>query len=269
MASRLAQQVALMTGGSADGGLGEAIARRFAAEGARVVCADVNREGAERLARDLGGIAIAADVTQEDQVKALFAACAERAGRLDVLVNNAGIVPGWSTSETLDFAQWDRTFAVNVRGVMLCTKYAVPLLKRQGGAIVNRSSIVGLVADPNQHAYSASKWAVRGITESCARELAQFDIRVNSICPGPVATRALLGRSAARAKAAGRTPEAQLEDEFLTRTWLGRMVAPEDIGEAAFYLATAPAITGIHHPVTYGQVDATMREPPRPARKRG
>ena len=185
MTKELDGKVAIVTGGGS--GIGAAIARRFARAGCRVVVADRDAEPAAVVAEEIGGEAIPTDVTNEAEIEALMAACEERCGGLDAIVNNAGIVPPLQrTTEEVDADLWDEIFAVNVRGVILCIKHAVSLLKRSRGSIINMSSVTGWRADPKQIGYSASKHAVIGITEACAQDLGRYGIRVNAICPRPV-----------------------------------------------------------------------------------
>ncbi len=237
MTKELDGKVAIVTGGAA--GIGAAIARRFARAGCRVVVADRDAAACAVVAAEIGGEAIPTDVTDEAEIEALMAACEDRCGRLDAIVNNAGIVPPLQrTTEEVDADLWDEVFAINVRGVILCTKHAVPLLKRSRGSVINMSSVTGWRADPKQIGYSASKHAVIGITEACAQDLGRYGIRVNAICPGPVATEALLSRIAGRVAGTGRTVEQSLAEDFAPVIALGRVITPEDVAEGALYLAS-------------------------------
>jgi NAD(P)-dependent dehydrogenase (short-subunit alcohol dehydrogenase family) len=253
MAGQLDGKVAVVTGGGA--GIGEAICRGFADEGCRVVVADREADWAAKVAQDIAGLAVTADVTSETEVKAIFQACDQAFGRLDVLVNNAGVVPSQVTAEDMDMAEWDQVIAINVRGVILCTKHGIPLLKRDGGAIVNMSSRVGYHGTPKQSHYAASKFAVRGITESVAHEVGPLGIRVNSLCPGTVETEKLHERVANRARTSGRTVEEIMETTFIKPAALGRTIAPDEICQAAIFLATdaSSAITGTHLKIDAGR----------------
>jgi NAD(P)-dependent dehydrogenase (short-subunit alcohol dehydrogenase family) len=184
MSALLAGRVAAVTGGAR--GLGAAIATRFRAEGAQIVTLD------------LTGGDEPCDVTEEDQVAAAFARIGARHGRVDVLVANAGLVPPWRELTALDMAEWDRVFAVNVRGVALCLKHAAPLMPR-GGAVVAMGSIMSERGAARQALYNATKHAVLGIVRTAALELGPRGIRVNALGPGPIATEALRSRIAARA----------------------------------------------------------------------
>lgn len=185
-----AERVAIVTG-SAYGGLGHAIARQLASEGALVVIADVDAEKAEMTLEDLVASgyrakSIRVDVTVEDDVRQMVALTRETFGSLDILVNNAGIISRRSIEEcTLE--EWQATFAVNVHGVFLCTKYSAAEMRRGGGgAIVNIGSSAGLVAAPNRPAYSATKGAIVALTRQLAVDLAPWRIRVNSVAPSSI-----------------------------------------------------------------------------------
>jgi 3-oxoacyl-[acyl-carrier protein] reductase len=233
MTDLLAGRMALVTG--AGNGIGAAIARGFAEAGAKVVVADRDRAGAERVAGEIGGRAMALDVSDEGAVAAAFASL----DRLDVLVNNAGVVPPQRRVEEIDAAEWDRVFAVNVRGTMLCSRAAVPPMRAAGGgSIVNISSITGWAPDPKLASYSASKAAVIAMTDSMAQDLGPYRIRVNAICPAAVGSAALLGRVEGRARARGETVEASLARDFHSKVALERLIAPEDVANTALYLAS-------------------------------
>jgi 3alpha(or 20beta)-hydroxysteroid dehydrogenase len=181
-------KIALITGGAR--GQGEAEGRLFAAEGATVVLADVRDDIGAIVAKDLGGEAQYhhLDVTDPDAWEAVVADVVARHGRIDVLVNNAGIfqVSGLTTTELAD---WDRIMSVNATGVFLGMRAVTPtMMEQRAGSIVNISSIAGMRGSAMSFAYSASKWAVRGMTKCAAQELAPFGIRVNSVHPGIIDT---------------------------------------------------------------------------------
>lgn len=231
MSALLAGRIAAVTGGAR--GLGAAIARRFRAEGATVTTLD------------LTGADITCDVAEEAQAEAAFAELAARHGRLDVLVANAGVVPPWRELTALDMAEWDRVFAVNVRGVALCLKHGVPLMPT-GGAIVAMGSIMSERGAPQQALYNATKHAVLGLVRVAAQELGPRGIRVNALGPGPIATEALRSRVATRAAVGlGPSPDAALA-AYDAETPLGRIATEEEVAKAALFLASdlSSAITG-------------------------
>lgn len=239
MTGLLDGRVAAITGGAR--GLGAAICDEFRAAGAIAVALDI--AGAEPC-----------DVTDEPSVTAALARVAAAHGRLDIVVCNAGVVPPWRGVEALDLDEWDRVFAVNVRGVAATMKAAVPHLKAQGGAIVAMSSIMGYRAHGGQAAYVASKHAVLGLVRAAALDLGRHGIRVNAIGPGSVATGALLGRMAARADAGIAPPVPQALEAAAMEPALGRMVTERDVARTALYLASelASGVTGQIVPVEGG-----------------
>ena len=185
---RLQGKVAVITGGAR--GLGEAIARRMVDEGASVAILDRDPHG-EQVAKDIGESAVfrTCDVTQEADVAGALDAVADQLGRIDVLVNNAGIAGVNKPTHEITEAEWDAVQAVNVKGVFFCTKHVIPHLKRAGGgSIVNLSSIYGLVGAPDVPPYHASKGAVTLMTRTDALLYANDRIRVNSVHPGYVWT---------------------------------------------------------------------------------
>jgi NAD(P)-dependent dehydrogenase (short-subunit alcohol dehydrogenase family) len=195
MAGRLAGKVAVITGGG--NGIGRATTLRFLDEGARVVAADVNEQsGGETigLAEQAGHgdrvRFVRADVTREDDVKAMIALAVSDFGRLDCVFNNAGVAGAFGPITHLDVDDWDYTFAVLVRGVFLGMKHAAAAMRQhgEGGAMINTASIAGLSGGDAPQAYSAAKAAVINLTRAVAVELAADRIRVNAICPGAINT---------------------------------------------------------------------------------
>jgi NAD(P)-dependent dehydrogenase (short-subunit alcohol dehydrogenase family) len=232
---RLAGKVAVITG--AGSGMGRVAAQLFAAEGASVVVAEFAAPGGEetvRLVSDAGGTAsfVRADVSREEDARAMVEAAVDRYGRIDVLYNNAGIMPEADHSVVdTDVDVWDQVIAVNLRGVFLGCKYAIPQMVEQGsGSIINVSSFVALLGcSVPQDAYTASKGAVLSLTRSLAVQFGPNGVRANAICPGPIETPLLM--------------DWLLKDEAakqlrLARNPTGRFGKPEEIVNAAIYLAS-------------------------------
>ncbi len=227
---RLDGKVAIVTGAAS--GMGAEEARLFAAEGARVVIADVSDAAGEALAKEIGAAAVFAhlDVAQEAEWQRLVADTARRFGRLDVLVNNAGTVHA-APLEQMSLAQWNRVIAVNQTGVFLGIKHAVaPMEAAGGGSIVNISSIDGMVGMNSVIGYVASKFAVRGMTKAAALELAGRGIRVNSIHPGYIDT--------PMANPVEEPRPTTLERYAARRVPLGRMARPREVANLALFLAS-------------------------------
>lgn len=240
--NRLEGKAAIVTGAGA--GNGRAIAIAFAAEGAHVVVGDVDEAAAQRTAAAIGEAALAlrADVAQDADCRALVNAAVERFGRLDILVNNAGI---WRTGSvvTTSEADWDALMAVNVKGVFLCSKHAVPhIAAAGGGSIIHLASLAGITATAGAVLYTASKHAVVGITRAMALDHARDGIRVNAICPGLIET-ALAQSIYAMA---GEGQEAAMRERYRRATPLGRIGQPEDVAKIAVHLASDDAawVTG-------------------------
>src|SRR3989304_498648 len=193
---RLKDKVALVTGAAS--GIGRATAAVFGQEGAKVMCADLDGEGAERMARqiaDSGGEAasVRADVSVAAEVEGMVRATVERWGRLDVLLNNAGIIFLLPLTQVPE-DEWDRLMNINVKGVYLGCKYAIPQMVSQGnGVIVNTASIAGLLGFATYDTYGASKGAVVQLTKALAVEFARMNVRVNCVCPGVIDTAMLDG----------------------------------------------------------------------------
>jgi hypothetical protein len=244
MGRRLTGKVAVVTGGGS--GIGRVIAGLFVKEGAAaVVITGRDAVRLEEAAKNDGCHAIAMDMRQEAEVAALFDQIDSRFGGLDILVNNAGITGPVANAEAMDMAAWDDTMAVNVRGVILGIKYAVPLMRRRGGgSIINMSSLMGLRGTPMRSAYTASKFAVLGITDAVAQEVGVDNIRVNALCPGAVNGELMQRVIAARSAAEKRPEEEVIRLHYTDKAALRRWVEPEEVAEAALFLATAGSITG-------------------------
>jgi NAD(P)-dependent dehydrogenase (short-subunit alcohol dehydrogenase family) len=237
MTAILSGQRALITAGAA--GIGLAIATAFHDAGAQVVVCDVDEAALARARRAFPEWAVmSCDVSQRHQVDAMFDVVAERYGDgLDILVNNAGIAGPTGGIETIDPDDWDRTIAVNLGGMFLVTRRAVPLLRAAGGgAIINLSSAAGKLGFPLRSPYSASKFGIIGLTETLAMELGPDQIRVNAILPGVVAGDRQDRVLEAKALASGISLDEQRR-RAVARVSMRTMVDAEDIAQAALYLA--------------------------------
>ncbi len=245
---RLQDKVAVVTGAAS--GFGEGIARRFAAEGAKVVLADLNDPAGEAVAAEISASGAApegaatyvhADVTDLAQVKAMIDTAVERFGRLDILVNNAGTSHLRKSMIEVSEEDFDRTYAVNVKSIYLAAIAVVPLFRNQGsGCIVNVSSTAAISPRAGLTWYNGSKGAVNTITKSMAVELAPDKIRVNAICP-------VAGDTPLLATFMGKPDTPENRAPFLATIPLGRLSTPEDIANAALYLASdeASLLTGV------------------------
>jgi len=251
----LKDKIAIVTGAAS--GIGKATAIAFAREGAKVTCVDINVDGAEATARtiaDTGGEAasLRADVSAEDDVKAMIADTVARWGRLDVLYNNAGIGTGNPVTQ-VSIEEWDRIIDINLRGVFLGTKHAIPaMLQSGGGAIVNTASDAGLIGTPMLSAYCASKGGVVLFTKATAAEWGRMGIRVNCVCPGVIRT-PILDPMLAMAKTMGASEE-QVWARMGKAHPIGRVGKPEEVAEAVTWLASdrASFVTGVALPVDGG-----------------
>jgi meso-butanediol dehydrogenase / (S,S)-butanediol dehydrogenase / diacetyl reductase len=248
----LEDRVALITG--AGSGIGLGIARVLAARGARVALTDLDAERVHEAAADLDGRALAHDVTSWEQSRGVVEAVLAEHGRIDILVNNAGVSKSIPFHE-LDEAEWDRVHDVNVKGVFLTTRAVVPhMMQRRSGSIVSISSMVGKEAIPLFVHYSASKFAVIGLTQGLAKEMAPYGVRVNAVCPGVVRTPLWEPLLEQLSHNKGITREEAWE-EFVADIPLHRPQEVEDIGEAVAFLASdlAKNMTGQGINVTGGQ----------------
>ena len=243
--ARLDGKLAVITGGGS--GIGEATAHVFAQAGATVVVAGRRLEPLEKVAKDVGGHAIACDVSDQDDVRAMFAKAKAITGRVDVLLNNAGGPGPIAPVAEVDMNDWITCMNINLVGAMYCLQEAAKIMTAQGsGSIINMSSLMGIQGYPMRSAYVASKFALIGITETMARELGPTGVRVNALMPGAVSGENMDRILARRAQAEGR-PASEIERENYTDVAaLKRWVAPEEVGRAALYYASdlSSAITG-------------------------
>jgi meso-butanediol dehydrogenase/(S,S)-butanediol dehydrogenase/diacetyl reductase len=244
VAQDLAGRVAVVTGGAK--GIGRGIVEALATRGATVVVADLDSDEGGRVADELSRSgdhrveAIAVDVTDAASVNALVRSVIDELGQLDILVNNAGVSRSVPFVD-IDEAEWDRVFDVNVKGVYLACRAVVPhMIARRYGKIINISSMVGKEAIPLFVHYSASKAAVLGLTQGLAKEMAEYDVNVNAVCPGVVRTplwEPLLDQLSATK---GITRD-EAFGEFVSAIPLGRPQEPRDVGEVVAFLASDKA----------------------------
>ncbi len=238
-------KVVIVTGGAA--GIGRATALAFAGEGARVAVWDVTAEGSDELLaqmKDAGGEGFfeSVNVADKDSVEAATAAVAERWGRIDVLINNAGIVRDaqlvkWKNGEvasTMSDEAWEAVISVNLKGVFLATRAVVPhLIRGGGGSVLSASSVVGLYGNFGQTNYAATKGGLITMSKTWARELGRYGIRVNVVAPGFIATDIV------------KSMPQKVLDGMVAHTPIGRMGKPEDIAQAYVWLAS-DAATFVH-----------------------
>jgi len=240
VSGRLKGKIALVTGASS--GIGRAIAWAFAREGAKVTVADLDEKGGQETingVRDAGSEAIfvKTDVSKATQVEAMVQKTVETYGRLDCAVNNAGTAAEWGLLHEASEETWDHIIHINLKGVWLCMKYEIPQMLKQGcGAIVNISSIMGVVGHINKPIYATSKHGVIGLTQSAALQYAKAGIRVNAICPGWIRTPITESRL--------NDPESR--ERMIATVPLGRVGVPEEVAEAAIWLCSEAAsfVTG-------------------------
>lgn len=246
---RLKNKVAIVTGGAS--GFGAAIVKTFVEQGAKVAIADINAEGAQALAKQLGDdcLGMSCDVSSGEDINRLVRATVDQWGRLDIVVNNAGTTHRNQPMLNVDEATFDRIFAVNVKSIYLMTHAVVPLMREQGaGVILNVGSVAGIRPRPGLSWYNASKGAVNTLSKSMAAELGTDGIRVNAICP-------VLGVTGLMEAFMGLPDTPENREKFLSTIPLGRLAEAQDVANAALYLASDEAafITGVEFPVDGGR----------------
>jgi len=237
---KLEGKVSVITGAGA--GIGEATAILFAKEGSKVCCNSISESALKvvNAIKSSGGDAIfvQGDISKEEDTKRIIEKTIEKYGQIDILFNNAGVVlPG--RIDNISTKDWDRTMAVNVRGVYLVSKYSIPYLKKTKGTIINNASSVAFKGVKERAAYTASKGAVLSMTRAMAIDYIEDRIRVNCICPGTTDTPSL-----AKRLAKFEHPE-EARRQFIARQLLGRLGSPEEIAEGVLFLALNEFCTGI------------------------
>ncbi len=237
--------IAIVTGAAS--GFGAAMARRFAALGARVAVLDLNGEKATEVAGQIGGIAIRTDVTFGADVQAAVNAVIEAFGVPNIVINNAGFTHRNRPLLEVDEATFDRVYAVNVKSIYHMVQAVVPQMRDNGGGVIlNVGSTAGIRPRPGLTWYNGSKGAVNMLSKSLAVELAPWKIRVNAICP-------VMGVTGMLEDFMGMPDTPENRAKFLASIPLGRLCLPEDVAEAALYLAGAQFLTGVELPVDGGR----------------
>jgi NAD(P)-dependent dehydrogenase (short-subunit alcohol dehydrogenase family) len=234
---RLQGKAAIITGGGS--GIGEASARMFAAEGARIAVIDRDVEGGKRVAAELGDSCffLSADVSSAGEMEAMSRTVVERFGRIDILFNNAGVSCVGTLHETSE-AEWDRVMTVNTKGIYLACKYVVPIMiEQKSGCIINMSSGAAVMGLAQRAAYTASKGAVYALTRAMQTDYCRYGIRVNSLVPGTIYTPFVEGYL--RKHYADNMVKAT--DNLKRRQLSGTLGSPEDVAYAALYLASEEA----------------------------
>ena len=235
---RLKNKIAIVTGGGS--GFGAGIVKKFIQEGAKVVVADINLENAEKVAMDSGGFAVEVDVSNSLSFKNMVDKTLENFGKIEIMVNNAGITHLPNSMENISEAEFDKIFAVNSKSVFFSAKYLVPKMTSIGGGnILNVASTAGISPRPNLSWYNATKGWMISATKAMAIELASKRIRVNALAPVAGETPLL------KSFMGGDTPEKR--EKFLSTIPIGRFSTPDDMGNAACFLCSEEAsmITGV------------------------
>jgi NAD(P)-dependent dehydrogenase (short-subunit alcohol dehydrogenase family) len=228
--------VALITAGA--GGIGRVMAEFFANQGYRVHVCDADQDAIDSLSQAIPEVTTSrADVSDVDQAAQVFADLVERHGRLDVLVNNAGIAGPTAHAEDIEPAEWDRTIAVNLNGCFYCARQAIPLLRQSRGSIINIASNAAFTGCPGRGPYAASKWAIVGLSKTLAMELGPDGVRVNAICPASVEGDRLNGVIERDAQRRGQSVE-EIRDVYLRQSSLRTFINADDVANLALFLAS-------------------------------
>lgn len=237
----LSGKTAIVTG--AGQGIGKAIALAFAQEGADVVLAARSQDKLKEVARQvetLGrkALAIGADVSKKEQVRALVVVAMENFGKIDILVNNAGIAGPNAPVTELKEEDWDEVFDINLKGTFLCSQAVLKeMIPRRSGRIINMSALGGIRGYPRRSPYGCSKWAINGFTQTLALEAGPYNIYVNALCPGPVHGERLHRVFQREAEATG-TTLAKILELFEARSPLKKIVTEEEVAQVAVFLAS-------------------------------
>jgi len=230
------EQVVMISAGAA--GIGRVIAETFLNHDCLVHICDIDEDAISNfLADHPSASATKADISNVAQVEQVFDDVLDRHDRLDVLVNNAGIPGPTAQVENIEPADWDQTIAVDLNGHFYCTRKAIPLLKRSRGSIISIASSVAFMGCPGRAPYTASKWAIIGLTKTLAMELGPHGIRVNAICPGSVDGDRVDGVIERDAKRRGQTAQA-IRDVYLRQSSLRTFINPDDVANLALFLAS-------------------------------
>lgn len=253
-ARRFEGKVVLVTGASR--GIGRIIAKAFAAEAAAVALTSTNLQGAKAVAEEIAaaggrGLPLGADVSNEADVRRAVAQAERTLGPVNVLVNNAGSSGPTALATEISLADWEKVLAVNLTGAFLCSREVLKGMiarsraGRGSGSIINIGSIAGKMSYPQRAPYASAKWGLIGLTMTLAEEAGRYGIRVNCVCPGPVAGERIEEVIAARAQATG-LPAEEVRKMFVGLTMLKRLVQPEEVAATVLFLASdaAASITG-------------------------
>lgn len=245
---RLKDKVAVITG--AGSGIGRAAARLFAAEGARVICVDIDEPTVKEtvaMINDKKALAIRADVALAEDVRAMVKECERKVKKVDILFNNAGM-NAWQSFEDTTEETWARMIGINLTGIFHCAKYLLPLMKKaEAGSIINHASVDGILGNPGIPAYCAAKGGIIPLTHVMAHELAKYNIRVNCLCTGGIATGMTASLKSIYHKRIDVTP-------------LKRIGKPEEVAYAVLFLASDEAsfVTGANLVVDGGRTGLTQ-----------